>query len=61
MTTDERQMLEEIRQQNQEILQLLRGEGDGGYTVAMLAAAPDPIAAIRERNRVLAGRKRRLR
>ncbi len=58
MTAEERQLLEEIREQNREILGLLRREGDGGLTVAMLAAAPDPIAAIRERNRKIKSRGR---
>ena len=58
MTAEERQLLEEIREQNREILGLLRQEGDGGLTVAMLAAAPDPIAAIRERNRKIKSRGR---
>lgn len=59
MNPDDRQLLEDIRQQNLEILSLLRGEGDGGYTVAMLAAAPDPLAAIQARNRRIAANKRK--
>jgi hypothetical protein len=58
MTIEERQILEEIREQNREILRLLRGEGDGGLTAAMLAAAPDPIAAIRARNRQVKARQK---
>ena len=58
MTAEDRRLLEEILEQNREILRLLRSEGDGGYTVAMLAAAPDPVAAIRERNRQIKTRKK---
>jgi len=57
MFAEERLLLEEIREQNREILCLLRQEGDGGLAVALLAAAPDPIAAIRERNKRFKARK----
>lgn len=61
MTSDDRQLLEEIREQNLEILRLLRRDdiGDGGITVAMIAAQTDPAAAIRERNRQIKARNKR--
>lgn len=58
MNAEERQLLEEIREQNREILDLLRQPQDGGLLVAQLASAPDPIAAIRERNRQVKSRRR---
>lgn len=61
MEREERILLEEIREQNREILRLLTREepADGGLTVALLASAPDPIAAIRERNRMLKARRKK--
>jgi hypothetical protein len=60
MNADDRELLKEIREQNREILKLLNNGAlpDGGLTVTQIASAPDPIAAIRERNRQVKSRQK---